>query len=278
MIKKTWIISIVCGLVFSLWSCQTMEQFIRKPTVTFERLDLAHLSLFDATLDFQFNIHNPNVFGATLDRLAYKLAIDEKSVAEGVVNQTIHIGANAGETVSLPVKIDFAELSGSIMELVKKESVAYDLHGAFTVMGVNIPYHVDGRLPIPKLPEISLTQVAVSDMTWSAASLLLRFTLENPNDFPIDMDGLEYAVSLGGISVADGTAKTRASITAEGQTNLDIKMGVNFLQMGQAVGKLIKDQATPYEISGAMIFNLPGRSEKRVPFSRAGMVPMLRDN
>lgn len=278
MKRKIWIIPILWCLVFCLASCQTLEQFIQKPTVSFERMDLADMSLLDGTLNFHFKVHNPNAFSATIDRLTYQLAIDEKPFADGSVDQKIRLGANADETVSLPVKVNFMDLFDSIAELAKKEAVAYDLSGMFTVMGVNIPYHADGRVPIPKLPDISLKQVMVSDMNLSGASLVFRFALENPNSFAIAVDGLEYAVSLAETSFATGVAKTATPIAANGITDLDVEMGVSFFRMGKAVHKLINNKSTPYEINGAMIFNTPGTGEKRVPFSRAGVVPMLHGN
>lgn len=278
MKRKIWIIPILWCLVFCLTSCQTLEQFIRKPTVSFERMDLADMSLLDGTLNFHFKVHNPNAFSATLDRFTYQLAIDEKPFADGIVDEKIRIGANADETVLLPVRVNFMDLFNSIAELTKKEAVTYNLTGIFTVMGVNIPYHADGRVPIPKLPDISLKQVMVSDMNLSGASLVFRFALENPNPFAIAVDGIEYGVSLAKTSFATGVAKIATPIAANSGTDLDVEMGVNFFRMGQAFHKLIKDKSTPYEINGAMIFNTPGTGEKRVPFSRAGVVPMLHGN
>lgn len=273
--RKKWIVPVLWCLIFCLASCQTVEQFIRKPIVTFDRMDLADMSLFDGTLNFHFKVHNPNVFSVTLDRLTYQLAIDEKAVADGVVDQKIRIGANADETVSLPVRINFIELFGSVMDLAKKEAVTYDLRGTFSVMGINIPYNTGGRVPIPKLPDISLKQVMVSDMTWSGASLVFRFAIENPNAFAVSLDALEYAISLADTRFADGIATAAAPIAAEGKTDVDVVMKVNFLQMGQAAYKLVKDKSTPYEITGAMRFNTPGIGETRLPFSRTGIVPML---
>jgi LEA14-like dessication related protein len=241
-------------------------------------MDLADMSLLGGTLNFHFNVHNPNAFSATLDRLTYQLAIDEKPFADGIVDQKIQLRANADETVLLPVKINFMDLFHSIAELTQKEAVAYDLKGMFTVMGVNIPYHAGGRVPIPKLPDISLKQVMVSDLNLSGASLVFRFALENPNPFAIAVDSLEYEVSLAETSFATGIAKTATPIAANSGTDLDVEVGVNFFRMGQATHRLIKDKSTPYEIKGAMIFNTPGTGEQRVPFSRAGVVPMLHGN
>lgn len=275
MKRKIWIIPILWCLVFCLASCQTLEQFIRKPTVSFERMDLADMSLLDGTLNFHFKVHNPNAFNATLDRLTYQLAIDEKPFADGIVDQKIRLGANADETVSLPIRVNFMDLFDSIAELTKKEAVTYALTGAFSVMGVNIPYRADGRVPIPKLPGISLKQVMVSDISLSGASLVFRLALENPNPFAIALDGLEYNVSLAGTSFAAGVARTATPIAANGKTDLDVEMGINFLRTGMAAHRLIKDKSMPYEINGAMIFNAPGAGKQRAPFSRAGVVPML---
>jgi LEA14-like dessication related protein len=275
MTRKIWIIPILWCLAFCLTSCQTLEQFIQKPTVNFERMDLGDMSLLDGTLNFYFKVHNPNAFSATLDRLTYQLAIDEKPFADGIVDQKIRIGANAEETVLLPVRVNFLDLFNSIAELAKKEAVAYDLTGAFTVMGVNIPYRADGRVPIPKLPDISLQQVMVSDISLSGASLVFRLALENPNPFAIALDGLEYDVSLAKTSFATGVAKTATPIAANGKIDLDVEMEVKFLRMGQAAHRLISDKSTPYEINGVMVFNAPGAGEQRMPFSRAGAVPML---
>jgi len=247
-----------------------MDALFKKPTVEFDHINLKDMSLFGATLLFYFNVNNPNPIGGTLDHLTYQLTIDEKSIASGNSEQGLHIASGVTESVELPVAINFFDVAESLAGLAEKDEIAYDLSGTFAVMGFTLPYHTNGKLPVPKLPEINLKEVNVSSLSWAGAALNFILELNNPNAFEMTMNSLEYNISMGGNSFLSGKSKKNLSISEKGQTTVEIPLKVNFLQLGKSAVNLLSGQSTGYELNGAMNFLVPGMGEKKFQFNKSG--------
>ncbi len=256
--------------------CQTIEPFFQKPTVTFNTIKVKDMSLFNATAVFHFDVSNPNPVGGTLQDLTYDLTVNQKSIARGTADKGLHIPAKGSKTVELPVFINYFDIIESLTELITKNEIAYDLSGTFNLMGFNMPYHTSGKLPLPKLPCITVKKVNITDFSWAGAALDFVLELENNNSFGLTLNGLEYNISMGGKPFITGTSQTGASIPQNGKTTMDIPFDVNFIWLGKSAYDLLAGESSEYEINGEMVFNVPGVGEKRLPFSKVGNVLLVR--
>ncbi|MBC2717003.1 MAG: LEA type 2 family protein [Desulfobacteraceae bacterium] len=164
----------------------------------------------------------------------------------------------------------------SLTELVTKNEMAYDLSGTFHLMGFNLPYHTSGKLPVPKLPGITVKKVSVTDFSWAGAALDFVLELENNNPFAVTLNGLKYDISMGGKPFITGTSQTSTSIPENGKITVDIPFDVNFIWLGKSAYDVLSGESTGYEVNGEMIFNVPGIGEKRFPFSKAGNVSLVK--
>jgi len=256
--------------------CQSLEQFFQKPDVAFKSVSLKTMSLYDATAVFSFDVNNPNPVGATLQNLTYDLAIERKSIARGTAEKGVKIPAKGTGVVELPVCITYADVIASLAELSGKREVAYDLSGAFNFLGVAIPYHTEGTLPLPKLPAISLKKVHIADISWTGAALEFVLELKNANDFGLDVSGLTYDIAMGGKSFIHNQTRSNISVSPNGTATVTIPADINFIWLGKSAYDVLSGKSTGYEINGEMLFNAPGAGEKRVPFQKTGKVPLMR--
>lgn len=268
----------ILAVIGLLWSagCQSLEQFFQKPEVAFKTVSLQSMSLYDATAVFSFDVENPNPVGATLRNLTYDLAIDRKSIARGTAEKGLNIPAGGTGVVELPVSIFFADVIDSLAELAGKREVAYDLSGAFNFLGVAIPYHTAGTLPLPKLPAISLKTVRIENLSWTGAALEFVLELKNANDFGLDMSGLTYDIAMGGKSFIHSQTESGISVSPNGAATVTIPADINFIRLGKSAYDVLTGKSTGYAISGEMLFKGPGTVEKRVPFNKSGNVPLRR--
>jgi len=273
--RKPCISILLLAGILCITGCQSLEHFFQKPSVSFNSIKIKDMSIQNATVVFYFDVSNPNPFGAALNSLTYNLAVNQKSIARGTADKGIHIPAKGLKKVELPVSIDYFDIIDSLGDLVTKKEIAYELTGTFNLMGFSLPYQTSGTLPLPKLPGIIIKEIGVKNLSWAGAALDFVLELENSNSFGMNLNGLEYNISIGGESLINGKSINGTSIPQNGKTTMNIPIDVNFIQLGKSAFNLLSGESSNYEINGEMIFNVLG-GEKRIPFSNAGNVPLIR--
>jgi len=271
MNKKLLFAMILSSLVF-FNSCATLQKLVQEPTVDFNSMSLRDLSLLEGTVVFNFNVSNPNPIGITLNKLSYDLKIDDSEFVNGVLDKGINLKANGSTSVALPITINYLEFLESVTEFVKKDNVAYDLSGVFEFFGFDIPYHNSGDIQIPDLPDISIENVCIKNISLTGASVVFRLGVDNENAFPVNISGLDYGIKLAGIQFADGKSNTPAKIGEKGKTTLEIPVNVNFLQMGLSAYNLLTKSSSEYKLTGNIKIEVPETGEKSFPFSKTGDV------
>ncbi len=274
MIKKTAIWVLFAAL--SITGCKMMEPFIAKPTVTFEKMHLQEMSLFDATFLFTFAVHNPNPMGITIQRGDYKFLLEDAVMASGTVDRQLSVKARGSGLIDLPVHINFMDFFQSVNALALRDEMAYDLSGSFDVMGFTIPYKTGGKMTLPNFPEISVKNLMISELSLSGAKMNLILSVANPNAFAIGMDGLKYTLETGGITLARGTAQNISEIGKNERQDISIPVEVDFIAMGRQAMRLLDGNTAPYALSGDMHFTVPGGGKKTLPFSRTGEMSLSR--
>ena len=142
-------------LALIITGCATLQQFVQKPTISFDSIDFKNISLFEQTLLFNFKFANPNPIGGNVRSVAYSLKSKDRQVFKGVVDKGIYLGAGATETVQLPVTIKFLELFSTIKEFINADKFPYELKGTFGIGPFEIPYNKSGVITVPKIPAVS---------------------------------------------------------------------------------------------------------------------------
>ncbi|MBN2382525.1 LEA type 2 family protein [bacterium] len=268
----------VCLLLISIlalltYSCATLKDLIQEPRVSFENMQVKDLSLFEGTMLFNLKVDNPNPIGLLLENVNYDLKLDNKDFIEGVLDKGINLKANGSEPFQIPVTVNFMKMFQNVAEFIKKDEVPYDLSGSFRVHIFAIPFRVKGKLPIPKIPEISLQNVDVKNLSLTGAKLVFNLKLKNPNDFTVALNGLKYGLSLGDKQVLSGETMEYKSIDKQGQSIMSIPLQLNILELGQTLYKNISQKkATSYSLQGSMNFDVPKIGTKSFPFSQKGQV------
>lgn len=269
---------LVCfTLLFAILAgCKSMEHFFQKPTVSFDKMSISGMSLFDADLLFTFTVNNPNPIGGTIRKGQYRLSIEDNLVTEGVLNKGVSLKAGGSRSIDLPVHINLMDLFRSANALAAKTEVPYSLNGSFNVMGFDIPYENKGRISLPDFPEISLDSVRISRLDLSGAEMAVILSIANPNRFSINLDGLRYSMDIGGMRFVSGEKDNVPEIEPSGQESITIPVGVDFINMGRAAMNLLSGNTAPFQLSGAMRFRLPGGGTEILEYSSSGETEIRR--
>ena len=129
-------------------SCVTFRQ----PEVRFAGVSVGSLSKEGAGLDVELSVTNPNGYKLGVRELTYRLSIGDAPAGEGSAAQTISIPGHATAKVGLPLKVTFAPLKSSALEMALTGQIAYAIEGEVvftTPLGSRRrPYRHEGKLSL----------------------------------------------------------------------------------------------------------------------------------
>lgn len=263
-------------IVLPVAGCKMIEPFFTKPTVSYEKMSLQDMSLFDTTMLFTFRVDNPNPVGVVIQKGSYDLTIEGDSMASGTVEDQIRVMAGGYESIQLPVHIHFMDFFNSAAVLAQRDEVAYVLSGSFDVMGFTIPYETGGKLVLPEFPKISVESMNILELSLSRAKINIVLAVTNLNDFAIGLDRLRYSLDVGEFNFLAGAMESLREIDKNDRVQISVPLDMDFISMGRSVMDLLGRDSAAYRISGDMRFNTPGGGTRDLPFSRAGEVVLSR--
>jgi len=264
-------------LLLIIFSCATLQQLVKKPTVKFKNMKISNPSFTDATLLFNFDITNPNPVGGKIDQITYDLQINDQQFLKGNLNQGISLKANGTKSAQIPLQIKYLDFFGSVTDFIQSDSVHYNLSGNFKILSFLIPYHTKGVLPLPKLPKISLKSIDVKKVTLTGATILCLIELSNQNDFNLGLDKIDFGLNLAGSDIANLSSNKVPKMTKKGKSQIELPLDLNFLEVGQAVYNLVKKSGEKtYQLNGDLTLDIPGSGKKKIPFKSSGKVPVKK--
>jgi len=271
--NAVWMIWISLALTVG---CSAIMPHLKAPSADFKNMEIQDMGLFDSTLVFTYELRNPNPVGAYLNRLNYRLFLNDQEFAAGNLDEGISLPPSGSAPVEIPVSVNYQKALGSLAELSQKTTVPYRIAGTFGIMGMEVPFQTQGDLDLPSLPKVALKKLDIENLSWQGADLKLVMEVANPNSFALDMAGLNYGVKLGGSRLAEGIYENIPSLPANGASTIDIPLSVDFMKLGRSAYSLLKENESRYELDGEMIFNLSKMGEKRLPFYKRGQIPLVR--
>ncbi len=267
-----------------LAGCATLEQVGQalegqKPTASVRGLRLTSLDMSGVDLTFDVQIDNPNPVGISLAGLDYDLKLLGSSFLQGDQPMGMKLTANGSSQVQVPVRLGFQQLVDSYRQLKGAKQVGYelDLGMGFEVplLGrVRVPVSYQGEFPIPEMPGVTLRSLDVEQLTLTGAKLLLQLEVDNPNNFSVLLDRLNYNLKLNGYDVGGGLVKKGVNIQQDGQGTVSLPLSLDFAQAGMGLYKALLGKGVQYDLSGSMDASSshPMLEHFRIPLDKQGSV------
>lgn len=107
-------------------------------------------------------------------------------------------------------------------------------------------------LPVNK-PEVTLVNVTPQSATLVEQTFTVTLRIQNPNDKPLQANGLAFQLSLNGEKLGQGVSNGRISIPAYGESTIDLNVHTTLAAWFKQLGsKGLRSGSMPYEISGQL--------------------------
>ncbi|MCG8071494.1 MAG: LEA type 2 family protein [Candidatus Thiodiazotropha taylori] len=267
-------------------SLQQAEQLMNgiQPTGEVKGVKLSGLDLRGIDLMFDVEVDNPNPVAISLDGLDYDLKLLNRSFLKGQQSMGMSLAADGKSQVKLPVRMEFERLLQHYSELSNRDDVPYQLDLGLGIdvplLGrVRLPMSYQGRLPVPKLPDVRVSRIDVQRLSLQAIDLMLELEVENPNRFALMLQRLDYQFKLNGIDVGQGAAAQSLNIDKQGKGRVRLPLSLDLQKAGGGLySALMGGRGLSYELSGMLdaTGDTPLIGDIKIPLDKQGNFNLSR--
>lgn len=263
-----------------LAGCAAVQDLARatfqEPRLSFRSASLSALDLDGATVDFTWDLENPNALGVDLARAGWQVEVGGTRIAGGDLPGGLRVPANGKAPITFPVRVRFRDVPGIVSLLGGgKGELDYRLSGSVgvrTPLGVvDLPMSHTDRLKLPSLPRFGLDGLRVRSVSLSSVALDVRLRVQNPNAFPLPDGELDYALALAGTSVARAEGASVGKVPGGGSAIVEIPVRIDVMAAGRVAADVARGAEIPVELTGnAQLAGLP------LPLDLRGKLPARR--
>jgi LEA14-like dessication related protein len=241
-------------------SCASLEQLaagaFQKPTLAYKSTSLADVSLSGATLNVVTTVDNPNGVGLSLADLDYRLSIDGHPVATGSPPAGLEIPAHGSAEVTLPATFQFTDLGQAMATVLARGRAGYKAEGT---VGVNTPIGVvrlplshEGTFSLPEMPGISLGAPRVTHVAIDRATVELPLTLTAKGSYPVPIQAVRAAVSIGGAQVGEVSANDLGTLAPGTSRSVSLPLTIPFTGALEAARAIVGGGTVPIALEGQL--------------------------
>lgn len=269
-----------------LHSCAQLSELanVSKPTLSVVDMNITGLTLQDVELTADIEINNPNSVGIDLSTYSYALDINDRNFVAGEEESGMNIKAKNKSVIQVPVTLTYSELLQTFQSMRDRDESDYNFTAEFgfnlPVLGlVRVPVQYDGKIPVVRKPDVSLTNFSVENLSLSGADLLVKLNVQNPNAFQILIDDLNFDLEVNGLKSFSGTVSEEVSIDRKSTEAVELPLNISFLNAGMAAYRLLNSsEDLDYKLTGSTLIgsDLPYFKKSNFDFDKSGSVDILK--
>ncbi len=251
----------LAAVVLGLAACTPMVKQAfdyQKPQVSVADQRLTGLNFESVSIAFGLKVDNPNPIGIVLEGLDYDLKLDGRSFLMGKQDKQMQIAASGASRIELPLSMTFKEIKQGLSGLKGKDEVPYELTTGLLIkvplLGTyRYPVVSQGVLPVPQLPVVSLQRLKVESLSFTGATLALQLLVDNPNNFSVVLNSLEYGLKINGKQWASGHSQTLGNIKEKQKSVISLPVNISLMDLGAGFSTLLKgNEELNYTIVGKL--------------------------
>lgn len=124
-------------------------------------------------------------------------------------------------------------------------------------------------------PRVSVASTRVTGVSLDAADLEVRFRIDNPNDFGLNLAGLDYELDVADRTLFTGDRRERLRLEPLGEGFVELPLTVRYsdlYRVAQDVWRGREDVA--YTLRAGLRFEAPVVGNLRVPVEARGELPL----
>lgn len=132
-----------------LCSCSSLlSNVLEKPKIELSGIDVRDADFKGATLVFHMAVENPNSVDLKVDKVTYKVFINDKAITEASTDKAISVPAKGKGIVDLPMPLEYQKVFSNIQELLTANSAAYKIEGNAKLNLFSIPFTKEGSVKL----------------------------------------------------------------------------------------------------------------------------------
>lgn len=263
--------------------CETVKTVVEtapKPSARIVGANLRNLTFEKVDLVFDVEVSNPYAVALPLAGLAYSISSGERAIVRGNVKPSGSIPARGSQIIQLPALVNFAAVT-KVLGGVRPGSVLpyradLTLSVNAPVLGpVDLPLSDSGDLPIPAMPQISLTSFDISRLSLDQVKANAKIQLRNTNAFAVDLSKVELNLSLGEQEIARTGFANSAKLAPGNAVTIYVPLTFSPRALGAELFNLLRGDRAAYSVSGSLETGTPF-GPLSLPFKASGNTPILK--
>lgn len=206
-------------VIAGLPGCSSMRPKVERIT---PRID--GISLEGVDMSFDVAVRNNAVIAMPVPRGAYAIKVADHDVAAADDVPGANIPPSAEGTITLPVRVRYADIWNAARQMVDAKQVPYELAGTVTLelLGQQFPLELEheGQFPVMRAPRLSEVTVDKPTFSLSGADVTISANLTNPNVFALGLTGLGCEIRIGDQLLGNVNVSTTDSVQPDGSAPL----------------------------------------------------------
>lgn len=262
-------------LSVSAGGCAWLRSFSQRPRVTLQKVDIVGVDFQAARLRADLELENRVPAAIKLAKVAWGVKIDQATLASGEITQALEIPANGKVPVQIPFTLTFDDLYKISQKYKDADDAPFRLDGTLSVetpVGpIGLPFHHEGTVPVLKVPLVDLAKADVRGVNMSGAEIRFKFNVKNPNKYALDVQSLDYALTLAGAKILDGALGAALAVPAKGQGSFEADVKVSFAQAAAAAQAIVGHTNVAYGLNGNLAAGSPWGTVTS-PYAKTGTI------
>ena len=128
-------------------------------------------------------------------------------------------------------------------------------------------------------PGVTVESTRISGVTLTKADLDVRFRIDNPNSFGLQLAGLDYELDVAGRTLFTGDRRERLSLEPRGVGFVDLPVTISYRELYDAARDLWRQRGSGgeagYTLRAGLRFDVPVLGQVRVPVEAVGDLPLM---
>lgn len=245
---------------------------VAPPSLSAQETSVTSQELTDVTVRYSAQLSSPGP--AVLEKADYEL------VSEGRVVKSGSAPLNLPLAPGQPTDFSFQERATYVRG--PEDLRAYNARGGTMLMALRgtltvrsgdavetVPFAASRAVRVPRLPEVVVQSLDAGRYSDEEVNLIVHVGVRNPNPFPVHLEQLTWALSVGGRPLGEGTLARAATLGASAVGVYPVEASVTKDTWGRDVKALLTKGTLPWALKGELAGPL-----LRVPYQLDGDVKL----
>lgn len=262
-----WTVGVLSlATMLGLGGCKALSDLAAgapKPGLAVKGVRFGEVSTSGLNLIFDTEVSNPYSVDLPLVNLDYSLASSGTTFVTGSAPIQGTVPANGSKIVALPAKVDFSRVF-SVLQAVRPGAVVpyaatlnLAVDGPAGVGRLALPLNKSGDLPVPAVPEVSISNLAINSISLTEAKATVSFAVKNTNQFALTLARMGFGLDLAGSRVSTINVAKGLPLKPGETGAFEIPLTLSLSNLGVSAFNAIRGKDTRYRLNGDVSLDTP---------------------